>query len=66
VLVFAAFASVLPPVPQARPQARATVRIVRAAEASRDEWERLPPSRRRETIVVDGGRRLKIRLIEME
>jgi hypothetical protein len=42
------------------------VRIVRAAKAAQDEWERLPPSRRRETIVTDGGRRLKVRLIEME
>jgi hypothetical protein len=37
-----------------------------AAKAVKEEWERLPPSRRRETIVVEGGRRLKIRLIEME
>jgi len=37
-----------------------------AAKAAQDEWERLPPSRRGETIVVDGGRRLKVRLIEME
>jgi acyl-CoA reductase-like NAD-dependent aldehyde dehydrogenase len=66
VLLFAAFASILAPVPPARPQARATVRIVRAAKAAQDEWERLPPSQRRETIVVDGGRRLKVRLIEME
>jgi hypothetical protein len=66
VLLFAAFASVLAPVPHARPQARATVRIVRAAKAAQDEWERLPPSRHRETIMVDGGRQLKVRLIEME
>jgi hypothetical protein len=64
--LFAAFASTLAPAAHGRPYAHATVRIVRAAKAAQDEWERLPPSRRRETIVVDGGRRLKIRLIEME
>jgi hypothetical protein len=66
VLFFAAFASTLAPVEHARPHAHATVRIVRAAKAAQDEWERLRPSRRREKIVVDGERRLKMRLIEME
>ena len=65
-LLFAAFVSSLDPVPHARPHAQATVRIMHAAKAVKEEWERLPPSRRRETIVVEGGRRLKIRLIEME
>jgi hypothetical protein len=65
VLLFAAFVSSLDPAPHARSHAQATVRIVHAAKAAQNEWERLPPSRRRETIVVEGGRR-KIRLIEME
>ena len=65
-LLLAAFAIASVPVPHARPRAQATVRILRAAKAARDEWEQLPSSRRRETIVVEGGRRLKIRLIEME
>jgi hypothetical protein len=66
VLLFAALASSLDPAPHARSHAQATVRIIRAAKAAEDEWERLPPSRRREMIVVEGGRRLKIRLIELE
>jgi len=66
VLLFAAFASALAPVPPEPAQARATVRIARPAKVTHDEWVRLPPSRRRETIVVEGGRRLKLRLIEME
>ena len=65
-LLLAAFAIASVPVPHARPRAHATVRILRAAKAAQGEWEKLPPSRRRETIVVDGGRPLKIRLIEME
>jgi len=66
VLLLAAFAIASVPVPHARPRAHATVRILRAAKADQGEWEKPPPSQRRETFVVEGGRRLKIRLIEME
>ena len=64
-LLFAAFAS-LAPVPPEQTKAHATVRIARPVQASKDEWVRQPPSRRREKIVVEGGRRLKLRLIEMD
>ena len=63
-LLFAAFAA-LAPVPPGQTQAHATVRIARPTKASKDEWVRQPPSRRREKIVVEGGRRLELRLIEM-
>jgi hypothetical protein len=66
VLLFAAFASIVTPVPPEQAQANVTVRIARPVKVSKDEWVRQPPSRRREKIVVEGGRRLKLRLIEME
>ena len=65
-LLFAALASTLQPVPVTPARAKATVRIVRPVHAARKEWEQLPPSRRREIIVVDGARRITVRLIEME
>jgi hypothetical protein len=66
VLLFAALASTLQPVPDTPARAQATVRIVRPVHVARNEWEQLPPSRRREIVVVEGGRRIMIRLIEME
>ena len=42
------------------------VRIMRPVHIAKKEWEQLPPSRRRETVVVEGGRRVILRLIEME
>lgn len=48
-------------------QARATVHIVSAVRASRDEWKRLPPQRRREVVRRDDdGRAVRLRLIENE
>jgi hypothetical protein len=64
--LLAALASTVTEVPHVRPQTRATVRIARAVKAAREEWVRLPLSRRREKIIIDGGRELKVRLIEIE
>jgi len=66
VLLLAALASTIDPVPDTRVTVPATVRIVRPVHVARKEWEQLPPSRRRETIVVEGGRRLVLRLIVTE
>jgi hypothetical protein len=66
VLLFAALASTLRLVPDTRARAVATVRIVRPVNAVREEWEKLPSSRRREFVIVEGGRRIAVRLIEME
>ena len=65
-LLLAALASALVPVPNVRPQAQATVRIVHAVRVTKEEWERLPRSRSRETFVVEGGRQRIVRLIEFE
>ena len=65
-LLLAALASTLQPVPDTGARAQATVRIVRPVHAARKNWEQLPPPRRREMIVVEEGRRITIRLIEME
>jgi hypothetical protein len=66
VLLFAAIASILDPVPPNRATAQATVRIVQSVDASKKEWEKLQPSRRREIVVVEGGRRITVRVVEME
>jgi len=66
VLLSAALASTLHPVPDTRARAVATVRIARPVHAVREEWEQLPPSRRRQIVIVEGGRRIAVRLIEME
>jgi len=66
VLLFVALASTLQPAPDTRARAQATVRIVRPVHVARRDWEQLPPSRRREILVVEGGRQIKVRLIEME
>jgi hypothetical protein len=65
-LLLAALAPAFVPAPQARPQAQATARIVHAVRVTKEEWERLPRSRSRETVVVEGGRQRPIRLIEFE
>ena len=65
-LLFAALASTLQPVPDTGARAQATVRIVRPVHVARRDWEQLPPSRRREFVAVEGGRRITVRLIEME
>ena len=65
-LLFAALTSTLQPVPDTGARAQATVRIVRPVHVARKEWEQLPPSRRREFVAVEGGRRITVRLIEME
>ena len=65
-LLFAALASTINPVPDTRVTVQATVRIMRPVHVAKEEWEQLPPSRRRETIVVEGKRRFVLRLIEME
>jgi hypothetical protein len=66
VLLLTALASTLQPVPDTSARAEATVRIVPLVHVARKEWEQLPPSRRREFVVVEGGRRITVRLIEME
>jgi hypothetical protein len=48
----------------AQPQARATVRILPAARITRDEWK--SAARRREIVIVDGGRKVTVRLVEFE
>lgn len=56
-----------PPATPVVRQARATVHIVSAARASRDEWKRLPPQKRREVLRRDEhGRVTLLRLIENE
>ena len=64
-LLFAALASTLQPVSD-RVTVQATVRIVGPIHVARKEWEQLPPFRRREIVVVEGKRRITVRLIEME
>ncbi|NUT01191.1 MAG: hypothetical protein HOP96_09465 [Sphingomonas sp.] len=61
--VLAALPTPSPPVPS---QAQATVRIVRGAQVTKQEWEGLPLSRKRETLVVESGRRIIVRVVEFE
>ena len=65
-LLIAALASTIDPVPDTRAIVRATVRIMRPVRVEQQQWEQLPPSRRREKIVIEGGRRVVLRLIEMD
>ena len=65
-LLLAALTSTIHPVPDTRVTVQATVRIMRPVHVARKQWEQLPPSRRREKIVVEGGRQMVLRLIEME
>jgi hypothetical protein len=58
-LLLAAFAAAATP-----PQARATVRIVRAERITSEGWRR--SSRRREIVVRDGDRLVRVRLVEFE
>jgi hypothetical protein len=66
VLFLAALASTMDSVPDTRVKVQATVRIMRPVQATAKQWEQLSPSRRREKIVVEGGRQIVLRLIEME
>jgi hypothetical protein len=62
-------AAAVPFVPSARaePQAKVTVRIERAATASRQEWKNTAESGRREVVVRDEhGRPLLLRLIDYQ
>ena len=65
-LLFAALASTIDPVPETRVKVQATVRIMRPVQVTGKQWEQLPPSRRREKVVVEDGRQIVLRLIEME
>ena len=65
-LLLAILASTIDPVPDTRATVRATVRIMRPVRVEQLQWEQLPPSRRREKIVVERGRQIVLRLIEME
>ncbi len=65
-LFLAALASTMDPVPDTRVKVQATVRIMRPVHVGAKQWEQLPPSRRREKVVVEGGRQIVLRLIEME
>ena len=62
-------AAAVPFVPSTRaePQAKVTVRIERAATASRQEWKNTAKSSRREVVVRDEhGRPVLLRLIEYQ
>jgi hypothetical protein len=68
-LLLLALAEIAPssPAVPVRVQATAAIRIERAGVATKTEWERLPPQRRRELIRTDElGRSIAIRLIEHE
>ncbi len=65
-LLLAALASTIQSVPDTRVTVQATVRIMRPVQVAKEKWERLPPAQRRERIVVEGGRQIVLRLIEME
>ena len=54
------------PVPDTRVTVQATVRIMRPVRLDKHQWEQLPPRRRREKVVVEDGRQIVLRLIEME
>ena len=58
-LLFAVTAAVTSP-----PQARVSVRIVRAQRVSKEEWER--SARKREIVIDETGRKVVVRLIELE
>jgi hypothetical protein len=47
-------------------RAQATVQIVRAVRATKDECDRLRSNRRRETVQIEAGQPLIVRLIEFE
>ena len=66
VLLFAALASTIDPGPDTRVKVQATVRIMRPVQVTGKQWEQLPPSRRREKVVVEGGQQIVLRLIERE
>jgi hypothetical protein len=66
VLLLAALASTIHPVPDTRVKVQATVRIMRPVQVTGKQWEQQPPSRRREKVVVEEGRQIVLRLIEME
>ena len=67
VLVLAAAAPAAPIATQAVVQARASVRIERPVAVSRQEWEKLAPSARREVVIRDeNGRETLLRLIERQ
>ena len=61
-LMLALLAAASPP---AVPQARAAVRIIRPVRIS-EEWLRMPAGMRRVVIVEEGGRQIKLRLVEFE
>ena len=65
-LLLAALASTIDPVPDTRVKVQATVRIMRPVQVTGKQWEQQSPSRRREKAVVEGGRQIVLRLIEME
>ena len=65
-LFLAALASTIDPVPDTRARVQATVRIMRPVRVDKQQWEQLSPSRRREKVMVEGGRKIVLRLIEME
>jgi len=65
-LLLAAFAAAAAPPPKVSEQARATVRVEKPVRANSREWEKLPASSRRETIVRDeSGNPLLLRLVEL-
>lgn len=68
-LLASASLTVTPPVPapKAEARARASVRIVRAATASRKIWEQRPEGSRSEIVIRDErGQPLLLRLIEYQ
>ena len=65
-LLLAALASTIDTVPDTRVKVQATVRIMRPVHVGTKQWEQQLPSRRRDKVVVEGGRQIVLRLIEME
>lgn len=65
-LLLAVLASTMDPVPGTRVKVQATVRIMRPVQATGKQWRQQSPARLREKVVVEDGRQIVLRLIEME
>lgn len=66
-LLIAAAAMISSHPPAVRVESTATVRIERPATASREEWERIPHSSRREKIVRDEeGQLVLMRIVDYQ
>ena len=63
-LLSTALATVLSPAPSPPARAQATVRIVNAAQVTKDEWDKA--SRKREIRLMENGRPVVVKLVEFE